>query len=663
MATPAFIPDDQAGQFFSGRPSPAPDFIPDDQADKVFSSAWAPGDVGKDYPLEDEKGPGLVRGLLQRAMKTRIPNIPGMNTLPGVGLLAGRTPEEALDFLPAVTGAAAAVPGLVGGGVGAVPAGMAGAAAGEAARQGIRGAVGLPPATGLIQKWTGQDPSSLGAMATGVLAEGAGQGIASGVGGLVSKLFRTAPAERFAIHDADRVARSIGAEPALSDIVKGTKFEGGARAAELLGESGIAGHAVATNATRKAVEAGFDALEAVSNTLRETPVGATKQLGAQITQEGLEAGYTAAKTAEKAAYDGWRTEFGAQPIEGVGQRLIDAVGDILEVAPRDRWKLLTSLGSRPSQLRIDLPLSGKPSAFKDLMGRVVALNTKSKVTTEEVRLLVSSLREEGRSASGLTKRLYQSVADAADGLLPADASAALEGPKQLTYRLKEVFGKLKGGTGSPVKPALTSQIPEKIAGRVTTGSAGDLMSAALKYGETVGQGTPSRNALVASMLDEALPASGSRTLESLRGVSGHLERQTEALAKTATYSAEAKEAITQAKEIAKLFRESNRPGNVRTALLLAVPRGAFTAAAGFGGGGLYGAAGVEAGLLLLSKAAYSPKSRALLIAAMDAANSGQLSVAARLFQQAGVVSAEHWQSKEEQDKRRQSLGPMIEGRP
>lgn len=102
--------------------------------------------------------------------------------------------EDLAEFAPA----AGATAGALATTKSPVIAGAAGGAAGEAARQMFRRAIGVKPATGIMQEMTGADPDSLGGAAVSI----AGEAAAGGAGGVLDKILRWAG--RASAHSADR---------------------------------------------------------------------------------------------------------------------------------------------------------------------------------------------------------------------------------------------------------------------------------------------------------------------------------------------------------------------------------------------------------------------------------------------------------------------------
>jgi hypothetical protein len=132
-----------------------------------------------------------IREGIRQALQTKIPNA----ALVTAGLVApplipmattmaatGGTPEGLLEMLPA----AGAMAGMAAGGD--VPAAGVLAAGGEALRQHIRRAVGLPAATGLVQRLLHLDPNSPEAAEAGMGAEGVVTPLAEGVSSMARKL-------------------------------------------------------------------------------------------------------------------------------------------------------------------------------------------------------------------------------------------------------------------------------------------------------------------------------------------------------------------------------------------------------------------------------------------------------------------------------------------
>lgn len=100
----------------------------------------------------------------------------------GAPLALGDSIEGALDLAPAVGGAVGAV---LGAGGASLPGALAGAEIGESGRQLVRRTVGLPQATGLVQKLLDLDPDSPEAAAAGVGGEGAATLLGAGAGKLL----------------------------------------------------------------------------------------------------------------------------------------------------------------------------------------------------------------------------------------------------------------------------------------------------------------------------------------------------------------------------------------------------------------------------------------------------------------------------------------------
>jgi hypothetical protein len=95
---------------------------------------------------------------------------------------AGDTIEGALEMAPAIGGGIGAV---LGAGAFSLPGALAGASIGESGRQLIRRGVGLPQATGLVQRLLDLDPDSPEAAAAGVTAENAAGLAGAGAGKLL----------------------------------------------------------------------------------------------------------------------------------------------------------------------------------------------------------------------------------------------------------------------------------------------------------------------------------------------------------------------------------------------------------------------------------------------------------------------------------------------
>lgn len=121
-----------------------------------------------------------VRDVLRTVFQTKVPVV-------GPALLGGQDSlEGALELAPAVGGAVGGVVGAGAGGVGAVPGATLGATGGEAMRQNIRRAVGLPAAPGMLQSMLKLDPNSPEAATAGLTAEGAAPVVAAGASKVLS---------------------------------------------------------------------------------------------------------------------------------------------------------------------------------------------------------------------------------------------------------------------------------------------------------------------------------------------------------------------------------------------------------------------------------------------------------------------------------------------
>lgn len=131
---------------------------------------------GTSPTAEPTSGLETVRSLVRTGMQTEVPQVlrPLLSGLgpPGRALAFMGSPEGALELAPTV---GAVVSGLAAAptGPGAVAAATGGAMGGEAFRQLVRRAVGLPQATGIVQKLADLDPDSTGAAVAGIVAEGA----------------------------------------------------------------------------------------------------------------------------------------------------------------------------------------------------------------------------------------------------------------------------------------------------------------------------------------------------------------------------------------------------------------------------------------------------------------------------------------------------------
>jgi len=137
-----------------------------------------PGTPDTEWPGTPDPAPDTQIGSMEPAPLTQGQDTPSVLDLtpfvPGIG---GQLPSAGavLDLLPGIGATAGGVAGASGTlGAGTLPSAAAGGMAGEAIRQLIRRSVGAPAATGLVQKFTGQDPDSASAAATGIAAEGIG---------------------------------------------------------------------------------------------------------------------------------------------------------------------------------------------------------------------------------------------------------------------------------------------------------------------------------------------------------------------------------------------------------------------------------------------------------------------------------------------------------
>lgn len=183
-----------------------------DELEKRQAAPARPEPVQEPGPIQN-----VLQGALQGALKARVPRL-DMSTPPpadpskglGANLLeaATTTPEAMLETLP---GRAAMVAAPFTG-----PAGGAAAAGlGEKIRQGVRGAAGLPKATGLTQSALGLDPNSREAELAGILGEAGTAGAAGVIGGAGDKLVSGA------VNAGRQVSQALKGSPALAAFLIG----------------------------------------------------------------------------------------------------------------------------------------------------------------------------------------------------------------------------------------------------------------------------------------------------------------------------------------------------------------------------------------------------------------------------------------------------------
>lgn len=165
--------------------------------DQVASAAAPAGAAAGGNPWEADPVAGesfidKLRAIARQIVTTQIPDVAGVShALPPLALMKDpfsptMSIEQGMENLPALAGT---IMGLLGGPMAPLTGGI-GATGGEAWRQNARRTLGLPAATGMIQRFAGMDPNSEEAAVAGVGAEALISPLASGASKLAGAISR-----------------------------------------------------------------------------------------------------------------------------------------------------------------------------------------------------------------------------------------------------------------------------------------------------------------------------------------------------------------------------------------------------------------------------------------------------------------------------------------